>query len=103
MKLNKTQIGLIKKLHSEGKKQIEIAKELNCSQSIVNYWLKSQDERKELINSQVEYFRNLPVEKKKEIYKRRLKYIKDYLRNKYQTNEAFRKKELARSKGRKHE
>lgn len=101
MKLSKEQIELIRKLDLEGKKQVEIAKELGCSQSIVNYWLKSQDERKELINNQVNYFRNLPLTKRQEIYKRRLNYIKNYLRNKYQTNEVFRNKELAR--GRKHE
>jgi len=103
MKLSKEQIKDIRKLDANGKKQVEIAKLLGCSQSIVNYWLKNDDERKELIDSQVQYFRSLPVEKKKEIYKRRGKYIKDYLRNKYQTNEVFRKKELARGKGRKHE
>lgn len=98
MKLSKEQIENIKKLSSEGKKQTEIAKLVGCSQSAIVYWLQEDSKRKDLIQKQVDYFRSLPVEKKKEIYKKRGKYIKDYLRNKYQTNEVFRKKELARGK-----
>lgn len=95
---NKEQIEKIRELSSEGKKQVEIAQLIGCSQNTVKYWLMDETKRKEIIESQVEYFRNLSLEKRKEIYKKRLPYMKLYMRNRYSNDESFRKKEIERQK-----
>jgi hypothetical protein len=95
MKLTKEQIELIKKLYSEGKKQIEIVKEMNLPQSQVNYWTTSRESK---IERMVKYNRNLSKEKKREIYLKQYPYRKKYFLDRYKNDEEFRNKVKERSR-----
>jgi predicted transcriptional regulator len=95
MKLTKEQIELMKKLFEEGKKQMEIVKELNINQSTVNYWLSIRERR---IKKVKEYNKNLSKEKKKEIYRNQYPYRKKYFRDRYRKDEEFRNKVKERAR-----
>jgi hypothetical protein len=97
MKLSQNQIKEIKRLSLEGKKQFEISKILNIVPSRVDYW--SNDEvRKKRINKSNEHFKNLTKEQRSNYYKSRKEYLKNYMRNRYQTDETFREKVKARQR-----
>ena len=81
----------IKELIDKGEKQLNIAKQFGISQCAVRYY-SSDDKRKEIINYNTNWFKNLPQERKKKYYKSRKKSILAYLNNKYKTNEEFREK-----------
>ena len=68
-----------------------IAEKLNISVTSVVYYL-DEESRKKRISQSVEYFRRLPQEKKKEIYKKRNDTVRIWLNNKYKTDPEFRKK-----------
>ena len=87
----------IQELKGQGKTVREIHKELNLPESTVQYHYDDK-RRKNRIKGVIEYFRNLPQERKSEIYKRRKEYITKYVRKKYRTNEAYRIKTIERVK-----
>jgi len=90
-------INKIRKYLKEGKKPGEIAKQLKISVTSV-YYHSNEEQRKKRIKQSVDYFKNLPKEKKKEIYQKRNDYMRDYFRTKYQTDENFRKNFLERKR-----
>jgi len=83
---------------SESKTQSEIAKELKISQSIVSYWLSSEDKRNLHRKRVVEYFRNLPLEKRRLVYKRRLPYLTKYQKERYTNDLVYREKMKSKSR-----
>jgi len=95
--MDKEQIELIKKLHEEGKKNVEIAKQLRISRFTVSYHL-NEKFKKRVLRQSVEWFKKLPLERKKEYYKKRLPYMTKYQREHYQNDEVFRNKQKDRMK-----
>lgn len=89
MKITKEQIELIKKLSNEGKKQKDIASELNINISVVNYWSSTRESK---IKRNIEYQNKLSREKKKEIYRKQYPYRKKYFLDRYKNDEEFRDK-----------
>lgn len=83
MKLTNEQKLEIENLNNNGLKQMEIAKIIGTSQKTISYWLSSEEKRKEISKRAYEKFKNLPEERKKEIYKKRLPYIKKWMRLNY--------------------
>ena len=82
------------KLKNKGMKIVDIAKKFKVHYSTIHYYL-NRDKRLKQIKS---YFKKLPLEKKREIYKRKIPYIRDWKRNKYHNDPVFRKKQLDRTK-----
>jgi len=97
-KLTQEEINEIRCLHKEGKKQKEIASKLGSSQQTISYWLSSEEKRKEISKKSYESFKKKPLAERKRIYKRRLPYIRKWIREKYQGDEEFRKKQINRLK-----
>ena len=97
MKLTKEQRELIRKRISEGVKLRAIARELNVSLATIRYH--SSEETKKLMNEKTKIsFMKKSLEQRREIYKERKEYIREYYRKKYQGNEEFRNKEKARQR-----
>lgn len=96
-KVTEKELNKMKELYKKDIKFREIARQLNLAASTVIYHLvpKVREERKK---RQTEYFRNLPKEKKKEIYERRKDYVKHWLNEKYRKDKEFREKKLKYSK-----
>ena len=90
-------INQIRYLREQGKKYNEISKIVGYSIGTIQYWL-NEDYKKDKIRKQVERFRNMPLEKRKEVYKKRLPYIRSYLKKKYKEDENYRNKERERSR-----
>lgn len=89
-KLTKQQIEEIKKIYSEGIKDMyQIAKDFKVSQPCVHYWIKSRDKVLERVKKRV---KNLTKEQKKLIYQKKKEYLKNYLRERYQNDPVFREK-----------
>ena len=88
----------IRKLYKEGKNKLEISKIIGVSHRTVTYWLYDDENRKKAIVNSCNYFKKLPQERKKEIYKKRLPYIRTWLRNKYHTDNEFRLAQIKRVK-----
>jgi len=84
-------------LFSDGKKVIDVALALSISPSVASYWLNPKLRQKR-INWQKQYFKNLPKEKKREIYKSRKEYNKIYRKNRYKNDPEFREKQKERSR-----
>lgn len=97
MKITKNQIEEIRKLRAEGKTQIEIARRLNINQSSVNYW-SNEESRKKQINKGITHYKGLSKEEKKEIGQKHREYKRNYYKNKYHTDEEYRKKRIEYSK-----
>jgi predicted transcriptional regulator len=90
MKVNKQTLELMKIMKEEGKKQIEIAKELNLSLKQTNYWLSGK--REVMIKKAVERFRGMSESKKSKYYKSRRVYLREYMRKRYAEDPIFREK-----------
>jgi orotate phosphoribosyltransferase-like protein len=95
--MEKQKIELIKKLHEEGKKNIEIATQLKINRSTVSYYL-DDDFKKKRLKQSVEWFKKLPLERRREYYKKRLPYMTKYQREHYKNDEVFRNKQKDRMK-----
>jgi DNA-binding transcriptional ArsR family regulator len=95
--MEQNKIELIKKLHEEGKKNVEIATQLKINRSTVSYHL-SDDFKKKRLRQSVEWFKKLPLERRKAIYKKRSPYMTKYHRERYKNDEVFRNKQLTRMK-----
>lgn len=96
-KLTQEQISEIITLKNKDMREIEIAKQFKVSQKTINYHLNPETRRKNL-----EYFKrwynNLTSEQKKKRIEKFREYQKNYHRNRYQTDEVFRKKQIERCK-----
>ena len=95
--MEKEKIELIKKLYDEGKKKIEIAKQLSINRSTVYYYLNDGFKEKRLKKSS-DWFKNLPLEVRRIYYKKRLPYMTKYQREHYKNDEVFRNKQKDRMK-----
>ena len=97
MKLTKEQIIEMNELKSKGKTFLEIAKVFNVSISCVQYHtdLKFKELAK---NNSKEVYRNLPIEKRKELAKKHLGYQRVYQSKRYHSDELFRKKMIEANK-----
>jgi len=89
--MNEEKISKIRELRNEGKKINEISNLLGLPISTTRYWI-SEEGRKATIERSNNYFKNLPQERKKEVYKRRSPYISKWICNKYHSNIDFKKK-----------
>ena len=96
-KMKQETINQIKKMNEEGKKIIQIAKELGISKNTVYYYL-DDSFRSKVLKSNTNWFKNLPKERRSFYYQKRKEYLKNYMKNKYQTNEVFRNKQKEKSK-----
>lgn len=97
-RITKQEVQKMQELYAQGKTQQEIAKVIGCSQNAVSYWLLDEEGRKKKIKCAINYFRNLPVERKHEIYLRRLPYMKEYMINRYKNDMEFRKRTRERTR-----
>lgn len=95
MKLNQEQKNEIRKLHEQGIPFRKIAARFGISYSTAHYY-SSEEVRKKHIANMVERFRNKSLFARRVFYKKRLPYIRDYIRKKYQTNQEFRENEIKR-------
>lgn len=91
----------IKEMKTKGIFLRDIAKELNISKSTVDYWY-NDEMRIKHSKKCVEKFRNLPIEKKKEIYASRKGYIRKYFNKRYHIDELFREKHKERTRANYH-
>jgi uncharacterized Rmd1/YagE family protein len=85
----KANVQEIRRLSKEGKSKKEISEIMGISYGVVIYWL-SEDIRKKRIVYAKEYFNKKSDEEKKEIYKSRKEYIRNYSRNRYKNDPIFR-------------
>ena len=83
------QINEIRKLHKEGKKPREISKELNLSRETI-YYYSNEETRKKRIQQSVDSFKRKTLEERKKIYKRRLPYLREYQRRRYNEDIDFK-------------
>lgn len=97
MKLTKEQIDKIKELKNKGITYKKIAEELNVSVQTINYHLNAKT-RDYLISKSKEFYKNLPLEKRRELAKKHIPYQRVYQKNKYHTNELFRNKMIEANK-----
>ena len=95
-KLNQTQIQEIKQSSEAGKTTRELAIEFNVSHSTIAYHLN----KTVILANQKKWWNKLSKERKKVYYDKRKEYLRNYMNNKYKTDEAFRekKKELQRNR-----
>lgn len=81
-------------LWNKGMKKVVIAKTLGFTWGTVDYYINKKDR----ISRRTEWFRKKPLEERRNYYKKRKKYIREYFRKRYNEDEEFRKKELLRHK-----
>ena len=98
MKLSKQQITEIKELRSKGETQMNLAIKYNVSLGTIAYHTIEKNRLRQ-IEASKKYFKNLPEEKKKQLYTKRKEYLLSYYKNKYNTDELFRNKVKERNKG----
>lgn len=91
-KLTKEQVEKIKELLKNQVTQVEIAKMFGVSQKTVSYWSNNDLKRKAISKKQIESFRKKPLDKRREIYKKRLPYLREYFRKRYGSDSLFREK-----------
>ena len=94
-KVTPQQLLEMKEMRTQGIQVKDIAIKLGISKSAVEYHIYS-DKKSNRIKRQIEYFRNLPKEKKEAIYKKRSGYLNQRYKNKYHSDPAFRAKEIIR-------
>ena len=95
--MEQKKIDKIKQLHKDGKKIVEISRELKISIPTVYYYL-DEEFKKRRLEKNVNWFKKLPMERKRVYYKQRAPYLREYKNKKYKTDENYRKKELERMK-----
>ena len=96
-KLTEAKIIRIRELHKEGMKQIDLAKKFDVRQSTINYWLLTKEGRKSKNKKVIERFRNKSPEERSAIYKKRLPYLKKYMKTRYREDKEFRDKQISAS------
>jgi DNA-binding MarR family transcriptional regulator len=95
-KVTKETIELMNKLLKEGKNLVEIAKTLNLSPSTVSYHLNKEQKEKQIERVMKIYKKKSKKQISLENKKKR-KYQSAWFKNKYKTDEVFRKKVIANS------
>jgi len=96
MKLTEENKQEIRNLFNQGKNKLEISRIIGATPRTITYWLCSNEERKEIIKKNCDFFRNLSKKRRQEVYKRRLPYIRNYLKKKYNSDKEFRLKQIIR-------
>ena len=96
MKLTKKQINKIRELRNQGEKVEDIAKEFNTTKSTITYWTNEESRRKSN-QRDINKFKKLTLKERQEIYKKRLPYLTDYQRKRYNQDGVFREKQKKRS------
>ena len=97
MRITKEQIELMRKMYSQGKTQMELAKELKIPQSKVSYWV-GKKTRETSIKNAKERFNRLTPKQKREYYQSRREYNRIYMNNRYRNDPDFKNKIRERSK-----
>jgi DNA-binding transcriptional ArsR family regulator len=85
------------KLLKEGKNLVEIAKTLNLSPSTISYHLDSEQRNRQKERVKKLYNKKSKKQIKLENQKKR-EYRNNWIKNKYHTDEEFRKKHIERAK-----
>ena len=81
----------IRKLVKEGMKLREIARKLKLNVSTIFYHA-NEETRKKRIRQQIESFKKKSLEERRIIYKTRLPYLREYQKEKYNTDKDFKEK-----------
>ena len=97
MRVTKEQINQMKKLREEGKTQREISEIMNLPISVVQYWL-NENLREKNKRRVREWYKRQSKEKRRELNLRQKEYRRDYYRNRYHTDEEYRKRRIEYSK-----
>jgi len=87
----------IRKLHKEGMKLREIARKLNLNVSTI-YYHANEETRIRRIQQTIDSFKRKPLEERKKIYKRRLPYLREYQKRRYNEDIDFRTKKQKNSR-----
>jgi hypothetical protein len=96
MKLTNEQIKEIKELIKINT-QMELAVKYGVSIGTIIYNT-NELSRKRQIEASKNYFKHLTTEKRKQVYKKRRKYLNEYMKNRYKNDEAYRNKIKERNK-----
>ncbi len=96
-KLTKKQVEEIRKLYSEGLSVKVLADQFNVSHLTIRYWV-NEELRKKIKELTVNAFKKRPIEERRAINRKYAEYRKNYSRNRYQNEEAFRNKVKKRMK-----
>ena len=81
-RLTKEQIKEIKELYSNGKNSYELAIQFNVSQPTIMYWV--NDKVRNKVDSRTrKWFKDLNLEQRRKIYKKRKEYFRVYMYNRY--------------------
>ena len=98
--MEESKIAEIRKLYSEGNKIAALARQFQVSTTTIRYYVKD-DYKQYVLRANVEWFKKLPLERRRFYYKKRLAYQTKYQHQRYTTDEVFRQKQIARAKRRK--
>lgn len=90
-KLTNKQIKKIKELFNKGEKVRAIAKIFKVNPSTISYWI-NDERRKQRLRKNYESFKSKSLEERRKIYKKRLPYLRDYQKKRYNSDEKFREK-----------
>lgn len=85
-------INKILSLKENGLNQSEISNKLNIPRTTVRYWMIEESKRKEINKKTYEKFISKTLEERREVYKKRLPYLTEYQRKRYNKDKAFREK-----------
>ena len=91
------QIQQIRKLHKEGMKLREISRKLKLNVSTVSYHA-NEETRKRRIQQSVDSFRRKTLEERKKVYKKRLPYLREYQKRRYNEDIDFKTKKQNHSR-----
>ncbi len=97
MKLSNNQINEIKERRKKGEKVRDIAKIMNVSPATISYWIDDKRRKKKNLDD-MRRFKNKSLGEKSEIYKKRLPYLRNYQKKKYNEDEQFREEKKLKSK-----
>ena len=79
----------IRKLHKEGMKLREIARKLNLNVSTISYHA-NEETRKRRIQQTVDSFKRKTLEERRKVYKKRLPYLREYQKRRYNEDIDFK-------------
>ena len=97
MRVTKEQINQMKKLREEGKTQREISEIMNLPVNIIQYWL-NETLRENNNRRAREWYKRQSKEKRRELNLRQKEYRQNYYKNRYHTDEEYRKRRIELSK-----
>ena len=97
MRVTKEQITKIRKLSKKGKTQREISEIMNLPINTIQYWV-NETSRKKGIERAKRWYQKQPKEKRKELNAKQRDYRKNYYKNRYHTDEEYKKRRIEYSK-----